>query len=153
MVLKNIYLALFITTTFLLSAQNPGSPFSRTRVFPRGREYVAGTFFFTAIDATLITYNVVRIYNNDLRKYAASFGIIAGAAQMGYGAARYSDVKKFETTSAINFGMGFTAIMTSTLRLLKKPESREPRVAFNLFCIPGADMNSNGVGICIRAKL
>ena len=87
-------------------------------------------------------------------KSNAGFGIVTGLCQVTYGLIYKDDCPKTDrnTFLTLNVGLGTLAILTSTLRLLKKEHKNTNLTSWNLFYKP-IKTNNFEIGIMMTRKI
>lgn len=114
--------------------------------------YLSATLFFSAVNGTFATFNVIRIAGEDKHKSNAGLGLVVGAGQMIYGAMNTnSPTKNAAGLAAVNIGVGLTTVATSIIRILMKHTVKEKKVACNLFCFPLE--NQYAIGFSITGRI
>jgi len=111
--------------------------------------YKTSTFFFSGINTTLSTINIINYNQEGKSKYDAGFSIITGFAQISYGLIFYNNKNSSinnNTLLLINIGIGTTTIFISCLRFFHKNYKNEKVTSLNLYCVPIGKRNL-GIGI------
>ena len=151
MTIKRIYLLSLICLTFIIQGQNILTSGNFSPIGDDGKLYETSTIFFSTVNVTFTTFNIVRLVKTNKHKSNAAFGIIFGTAQTIYGGLNANSAEKNASLyTTINIGLGLTTILTSLLRLVKKSPPKENKVVFNFFYLPPIDKNTAAVGLNLK---
>jgi hypothetical protein len=119
-----------------------------------GNNYKGTSLFFSAINATMTTLNIVNFNKEGKSKENAGFGILTGICQISYGLIYKNDCPASDRNVylPLNVGLGLITVLTSVGRLFTKEAKKDKLTSLNLLYIPNNN-KSIGIGFSLTRKL